>query len=646
MANISIYGEATESSIPILLDSMDTEHPYKRIEFLIALPSDEYFTLDGVVGDNDYGQYCDDGKYIYTYSGLQPGTRYKLRAIIKKRISVGNFEYEEYNLDAEWETAGDSGGGGGGTTDPYFTAGNYGDDGIQVAIYDPSSIITDEKCRVYIDGVLQSGLIYLYRTNEWSDTGFSNGDHTVAVDYMAGGRWYALTYSGGGYSTTVTIGGGGGGGGGGEDLWKISSENLGTLSSSIYTYRHYEPYTLYRFTASFENAGTVTFYSNLSTYDAAIDPKGWITEHATTYNSDTGEPSPSTTVYADDDDSGDESRQFRMTYDGIQAGVTYDFWFKLYDGNLDGYGYIGIDPPQEAAQTWSYNTWADITGVSSEISPDYDISERVGALIRVNFARAGTASVSLSGLSNTLVYVTSSNSWFDDADGVPYADSSQTSKASGSTSQQFTVTAGQNDYFCIWIKGANASVSGRVTITITPPEDTSWQEIFVSGVNVGTSVIRYTRPIAKRRTYRYELNFSKAGKIRIYSTGSTSTADVIAYWSKTYSAIAPDDGIPPSARNSYWDDVIENGVRDYNFDSGEIEVTAGTYYLWVKGINSETAIPNLMIYMEPVVEEDGKVRIFNGTDWITATPYIFNGSAWVKAAPWIYTGDGGWKKCK
>lgn len=40
----------------------------------------------------------------------------------------------------------------------------------------------------------------------------------------------------------------------------------------------------------------------------------------------------------------------------------------------------------------------------------------------------------------------------------------------------------------------------------------------------------------------------------------------------------------------------------------------------------------------PPPSGDGRVWIFNGTQWVEATPYIFNGSQWVQATPYIFNG--------
>jgi len=39
-------------------------------------------------------------------------------------------------------------------------------------------------------------------------------------------------------------------------------------------------------------------------------------------------------------------------------------------------------------------------------------------------------------------------------------------------------------------------------------------------------------------------------------------------------------------------------------------------------------------------QSSGKAHIYNGSNWVEATPYIYNGSNWVQATEYIY--DGGW----
>lgn len=36
--------------------------------------------------------------------------------------------------------------------------------------------------------------------------------------------------------------------------------------------------------------------------------------------------------------------------------------------------------------------------------------------------------------------------------------------------------------------------------------------------------------------------------------------------------------------------------------------------------------------------EEGAVQIYNGTKWVSATPYVYNGTKWVQAVPYVYNG--------
>lgn len=539
-------------------------------------------------------------------------------------------------------------GGGGTTTEPTFTAEPYGSDGIRVVVSDPSGVITDERCRVMVNGSVD-GQIYLYSSSEWLGTGYSSGTYTITVDYMADGSWYSMLYDGGGLEASVDVGGGGGGGG----VWDLDPEDLGTVTSQIYTYRHYKPYTLYRFTAQFDKSGTVTFYSALSTTDTAADPKGWITNHVSTYNSDTGEPPPSATIYADGDDNGDQSKQFKITYDGIQAGVPYDFWFRLYDGSLERYGYIGIDPPAGSADTWTESYAGDI--VVSDSTRDYTLTLQpyITYRFRVQFPRNGVPRIYSSGATSdvdVIAYFTTKDYEINPADGIPIVPSGDTCYTwddSGSGNANFdTDTEADNNkpnvtggaWYHLWVKLYNSDkYPGGVTIYISPPpEDTSWTEVDMGKITLQTSGVTEPLEIESRHTYKYRLTFSTSGTARFWSTGSIND---IAYIGTTDGGISPEEGYPMSYNG--WGDNTSDTDKNYNFT---FEVKAGvTYYFWVKGINSVVSGGIAMAFVPPA--DTGKVWIHNGSGWIQATPWIYTGSGWVRAAPWVYTSDG-WKKCR
>ena len=45
-----------------------------------------------------------------------------------------------------------------------------------------------------------------------------------------------------------------------------------------------------------------------------------------------------------------------------------------------------------------------------------------------------------------------------------------------------------------------------------------------------------------------------------------------------------------------------------------------------------------------VPKMDGMVKIYNGSGWQNAVPYVYNGSGWQQAIPYVYNGSG-WQIC-
>ncbi len=108
---------------------MNTSYPYKQIAFMICLASESELRTDYVVGADDYGYYCGDGTYEYTYTGLDPDTAYSYRVSIGYRTSIGNFEEEEWGIDGIFTTES------GGSTEYPFYDYNYTDGNDYVTIY-------------------------------------------------------------------------------------------------------------------------------------------------------------------------------------------------------------------------------------------------------------------------------------------------------------------------------------------------------------------------------------------------------------------------------------------------------------------------------------------------------------------------------
>lgn len=574
-------------------------------------------------------------------SGLDAGT-YVITVQYKKSDGTwNNMKYyysassaTEYATTVTLQGAGSIG-------NAYFTAtGDSSDNTISVDIYSASSISPS------VD-------YFVYNISEESDA-FPTNVESSAINHdftkLLDGTWRVTVYAvlttgrvlriptkarGSTYAITITFGGSGGGGGEQVNTWNIVSENLGIIDSPYVSFNYYDKYTLYRYRASFEYSGDVTFYSGTGTTVELADPKGWITEYTTTYNSDAGQPPPSALVpgkYAEDDDSGGLS-QFQMTLH-VEAGTEYCFWFRLKDGANTGYTYVGIEPPSGSTTAWKYNSsYLDIRDISGTQTKDVRLQSYEGALFKVTFAAAGIARLSASIPSQTAhVYVTTGQySWA--IDGVPLTESGN--KASEISGTSFTVLP-DTEYY-VWIKGSSTSTRGTATVTILFTQ--SWKYNYNTNLNIrNVSSTQTRRTSVTRRTGSYFLvTFGTSGT----ATFSVSGGDAyIAYATDGYHQWDPEDGSP------YKDDRKNKAVGG---TSVSIDVTtADTYYVWVRGSTETTSGTGIVVTIN-VQTYDTKgiwICVNKGTqqnpiyEMVKTTVWVFVSGAFAKLKPWLYRNSG------
>lgn len=549
--------------------------------------------------------------YTYTYGGLDPDTSYSFE------IEFWDYRTVVDSISGRFTT--ESGGGGG--DEPYFDAWAESNTNIYVNAYDLRYVDYD---RVYYE--IDSGSYSDSYTGLGSHTfeNVPNGEYTVRAYYIYRNSYYQI-YTEQGYSyITVSIGGGGGG------SWQLYEERAGTVSSSFdFPYNNgFEGMTLYRMSITFSQNVTVTFSTS-----GSADTIGWLSEYNQTgWDDTTGRP---TDYVAYDDDSGSGSN-FEFSYT-CTAGYVYYLWYRTYGEG----GYVGSTITLSVnlgapAQQWSYDGVSGYSSLSSEVQKSISLSSMVGQYFGVSFRDAGTATISAPSGANIDLFVTDANYGFDTSDGYPFDYGG--GKASSSLSHNINVTAGTTYY--VWVKGATSSIYGNVTITITPySAPTGWEEVYVGDVNVTTTDRSFNRSCATMKVYRYNVRYSTGGTVRIYSTGATSSSDVIAYWGTSNNGINTSTGAPTSYSN-VWDD----DGSDRNFNSGEITVAANTtYYLWVRCYRDDTTA-QITIYFTAPAADTGGVWIYTSSGWRKATPYIYTSSGWRKATPYVYTSSG-WRKC-
>lgn len=576
------------------IDGINTYYPNKRVT--IYIDGSQYDIVE---------EYTAEYSYMYiTITGLSSGTSYLYEVVVEYQV------YGDWCLDGSssgtFTTTGGGGGGGGDTPLFYIT---YTDEAVTAHIDNAGSYwfafwLCDPNGTVYDsenDGTR-------YRTDEFTVpyTLSPNTTYRLRVDYSSSssGALTSVLTTDGDVEATFTTGGGGGGG----DTWTLFEERAGTVSNSFnYPYNNgFAEMTLYRMSITFSQNATVTFSTS-----GSADTIGWLSEYnQTTWDDTTGRPD---NYVASDDDSGDGSN-FSLSYN-CTAGRVYYLWYRTYGVG----GFVGN------TITLSVN----IEG--GGVTPSYTAS--VINTNQITFSVSNVGSYYL----RYFVRLTS------DTDDITYDTWQQYSHLTADTSltvtdllynTSYTVNVGYStDYY-----SASVTWIGSQEFTTQSAPSPTWEEVYVGDINVTTTDRSVNRSCALMRVYRYNVRFSVAGKVRIYSTGATSSSDVIAYWGTSSNGIDTSTGVP-NAYNNVWDD----DGSDRNFNSGEITVAANTtYYLWVRCYRNDTTA-QIIIYITATTADTGKVWIYTSSGWKQATPYIYNGSSWVKAKAYIYTSSG-WKQ--
>lgn len=520
----------------------------------------------------------------------------------------------------------------------YFTAIGDGDTNtISIDVHNANSITPSVDHYIY--SIMEKS--EAFPTNDESTyvnhdfTDLFDGEWRVTVSaVLTSGRVIPIPTQARGsiYAITITFGGSGGGGGGEEEnTWNIVSENLGSIDSSYVNFCYYDKYTLYQYRASFEYSGYVTFYSGTGTTVDLADPVGWITEYASTYNSDLGQPPPSALVpgkYVTDDDSGGSS-QFTMSF-YVTAGTEYCFWFKLKNGANTGYTYVGIEPPSGSTTAWKYNmSYLDIRNISDTQNKNVSLQSYEGAMFKVTFASAGIArfSVSISGQTANVYVTTGQYSWA--TDGIPLTKSG--TKAAEVSNTPYPVLS-ETEYY-VWVKGSTTSTRGTATVIITFTQ--SWNYEYDSSLNIRNISSTQTR---RTRVSRYTgscflITFAVAGTATISVSGGNA---YIVYATDGYHQWDPEDGSP------YKDDAKRKAVGG---ESVTISVTTSdSYYIWVRGSTASTTGYNITvtISIQTVTTSGFWVVVNRGTqqnpnyDFVKTTVWLFTSGAFRKITPCVY----------
>lgn len=543
--------------------------------------------------------------YTYTYEGLSPNTTYRFQ------IDFWDYRTVVDSISGNFTTK--SGGGGGGQPRFIAYATNNNSD-IYVNAYDLWTVNYD-----YVDYEISSGSYTdSYRAQSSGSHTFEGvpaGTYTVEVWYIYNNRPYRIYTPEGDSSVTVTIGGGGGGGG-----WVLSASDLGILSSETSrTLSGMAGQTLYSWSFVFPTAGSVTFSSS-----GSADTIGWLSGYnQTSWDSSAGRPED----YLAYNDDGRSGRNFEITYQ-CDANTVYYLWFRTYSGDAYSDSVTITISPAATPATWRYEEVSGYSNISAQTLKSVTMASGVGQYFTVSFASGGTATVSVPSGANLNLFVTDGNYGYDTSDGFPYVYSG--GKAASSLTQSFSVTSGATFY--VWVKGSTTSITGGISVTITPPSGQTWTYTLATSITNPSSIVTRNYTLQPGNGYYMAVRFQTAGTAVFYTEGSN--LDDIGYLTSSNSGYDSSNGTPYNivAQN-------DDGGTGNNFRI-EYSVTANTtYYLWFRMFRTTGSGSITLYVVPPSAQTGGYVYIYTGSAWVRAKPYIYTGSAWVPATPYIYTGS-------
>lgn len=129
-----------------------------------------------------------------------------------------------------------------------------------------------------------------------------------------------------------------------EPSWTRYTRSAGTIESDYERSIDLDEYELYRFSVSFSNSGTATFYTtgSVDTYGYLGTTSGW--------DSDSGTPSS----YIARNDDGGSGSNFSISYDVI-ADTTYYVWVRGFDGTDTGSVVLHITAPTPTVDKWVWS---------------------------------------------------------------------------------------------------------------------------------------------------------------------------------------------------------------------------------------------------------------------------------------------------
>ena len=444
---------------------------------------------------------------------------------------------------------------------------------------------------IIVDGrtVIYEGNFSSY--NDFLNTARQYGNPTIEhVGTLPDGREY--------YTATITTGGGGGGGG---DEGEYYLQTSISVSDTFVRYENINNYGVIRYEFAPQRSGTYTFKSNTSN----VDTIGWI---GTTWNMQAyainanGHPNDEAYIvgtYKDDD----YGNAFSATAE-LESSSVYYLWVLCYRG---GSGTVEIE--------LSYEGGGGGGGGSASVS----LNIRAGEIVPVTvyFPYAGTYTFETEGNLDTYGYlsyasvsdvVTNSSGKKEPSSYLTYNDD-----VTGTNNFKIEYSVSGGTAYKIWVRFYSVSISGTVTLKITPAVGTFYGKMTTNGKTAANINALFENGDAVYSNYRY---------IRLKINGSWTTIN-----GSTYTA------------------SISAGGASSTFSVTKTGLNAGTRYTYEVHLyyrsGSSYIDTGLYISGSFTTDQDASAIMLYHNGWKNAIPYIYTGGAWHRCSSRLYLN--GWK---
>lgn len=440
---------------------------------------------------------------------------------------------------------------------------------------------------IIVDGrtVIYEGNFSSY--NDFLNTARQYGNPTIEhVGTLPDGREY--------YTATITTGGGGGG-----DEGEYYLQTSISVSDTFVRYENINNYGVIRYEFSPQRSGTYTFKSNTSN----VDTIGWIgttwnmQAYAINANGYPGNEDYIIGTYKDDD----YGNAFSATAE-LESGGVYYLWVLCYRG---GSGTVEIELSYEGG------------GGDGSASVSLNIGAGEIVPVTVYFPYAGTYTFETEGNLDTYGYlsyasvsdvVTNSSGKKEPSSYLTYNDD-----VTGTNNFKIEYSVSGGTAYKIWVRFYSVSISGTVTLKITPAVGTFYGKMTTNGKTAANINALFENGDAVYSNYRY---------IRLKINGSWTTIN-----GSTYAA------------------SISAGGASSTFSVTKTGLNAGTTYTYEVHLyyrsGSSYIDTGLYISGSFTTDQDASAIMLYHNGWKNAIPYIYTGGAWHKCSSRLYRN--GWK---